>query len=136
MAYDRINAIFEQVCSQHLYPVLASEGYAPTCQRFYEKTDGDVQFRVSAILSRKPKETVGSIELAAAVAFRRLWSFLKQFERFDRTSMFTAAGVGGRVSRMFPRDVRPSWYFFMRTAHPMRWAKKSSTSFESTSFLF
>jgi len=112
----QLKIIFTRVTEDFLYPLLDSEGYRPRGKhRFYQKTEGDNEFRVAASLYNRPLQ---GISLGAGVAFLRLWDFIRQFDYFDRTELFSAAGCGGSVENILPRGTKRSWSWIDETSDP------------------
>ncbi|HSZ56106.1 MAG TPA: hypothetical protein VK797_10620 [Tepidisphaeraceae bacterium] len=103
-----VDIVFQRITSDFLYPLLKAHGYYQRGRVFYN-SQGDCEFRASALLNKWGRGRSASVTISAIVAFRRLWEFIRQFDYFARTQMFTAAGCGGGIERMLPSGRKPNW---------------------------
>jgi hypothetical protein len=106
MDRTQLKSIFGRILGEFVQPYLESRGFRARANGQFRKTEGDNEFLVGLQLLRPPSQ---SVEGGAIVAFQRVWQFIRQFDGFDRTEIFSATGCGGRLQLLFPREVEPRW---------------------------
>ncbi len=140
MNRDQIKANYKRMTSEFLFPLLESRGYRRGAGGRYFKRDAEREFRVAPGLASRGKSVAAVCQIGAAVAFPKLWEFLRQsgvseFHRPDG-SMYSWAACGGLIYQMLPRGSECSWEYIADTSDPEAMGNELVSHFQTYVFPF